>query len=452
MNESKPLIITGIRARNFTRLSRVDLGISKQGIIPIRGKNGSGKTSLIELINSALKGKGACPKDPIKHGAEFAEIGLKLSPIDGEGDEIEITRTFSADGGSKLQALEGDKRRKQTDLNSLLGELRDPQDFLELPRQKQIEQIFGMVDLGGFSIEDSKDQEAAQVEARRDLGRDKSRLESELGALREQAEGYEPFDSLDLAELNAQFDLAVEAKAQHDEHRREAEDLERQGKAERENGENLKAEKLRLRERLEEIEDEIKESEENVGRLRQEYQEAREAAQEALGTAPTVEEAREARDKAQAAFAEMNGKKAAHDQAEAKEQELEATSIAHQGAQERIDEIREARAKALSAAAWPASGMGFDPEEQTLTLNGVRWDQASAAERFTAATQISIAQPSRVHALWIKNGSLLDSEKLGIIAQECEAAGYQVWTEIVSEEPGEGIFLEDGVAEQEVTA
>ena len=65
--------IIKLTAENFMRLVAVE--ISPQGnAIMITGKNGAGKSSVMEAIKALFQGKKYHPDKPIRDGADHAEI------------------------------------------------------------------------------------------------------------------------------------------------------------------------------------------------------------------------------------------------------------------------------------------------------------------------------------------------------------------------------------------
>lgn len=65
--------ILQLRAENVKRLGVVEI-TPNGNVVVIGGKNGAGKTSVLDSIWYALGGKAASPSDPIHHGKETAEV------------------------------------------------------------------------------------------------------------------------------------------------------------------------------------------------------------------------------------------------------------------------------------------------------------------------------------------------------------------------------------------
>ena len=83
--------IVQFHAENFKRLGLVE--ITPEGnLVTIGGKNGQGKSSVLDAIFVALKGRAVAPPKPIRAGEERCVIQLDL------GDLV-VTRTFRQQEG-----------------------------------------------------------------------------------------------------------------------------------------------------------------------------------------------------------------------------------------------------------------------------------------------------------------------------------------------------------------
>ena len=85
--------IVQLTAENVKRLSVVEI-TPKGNVIVIGGKNGQGKTSVLDAIEYALAGDPAA-KMPVRRGEEKAHVVVEL-------DDLIVKRTFTAAGGTSL--------------------------------------------------------------------------------------------------------------------------------------------------------------------------------------------------------------------------------------------------------------------------------------------------------------------------------------------------------------
>ncbi|MFF9561365.1 hypothetical protein ACF1DY_36810, partial [Streptomyces albus] len=108
----------------------------------------------------------------------------------------------------------------------------------------------------------------------------------------------------------------------------------------------------------------------------------------------------------------------------------------------RIADLDNTREAGLAAAEFPVPGLGFD--EDGVTLDGVPFAQASAAEQLRVSVAMAMALNPKVRIIRITDGSLLDSENLALIEEMAGANGFQVWIERVDESGAVGVVIEDG--------
>src|SRR5690625_3928504 len=158
--------IIQLQATNYKRLKAVE--ITPDGhIVQINGKNGAGKSSVLDTITAALGGlnKKATPM-PIREGEESAEIVL-------ETEDLIVTRRFTQLSSTlDVRPHGGDKFPKgQAKLDSLLGKLSlDPFAFTMLDEKKQLEQLLSLVDLP-FDPQELEQERDSLYDERADIGR-----------------------------------------------------------------------------------------------------------------------------------------------------------------------------------------------------------------------------------------------------------------------------------------
>ena len=70
--------IVSLRAENIKRLRAVEITPAGH-LVEITGRNGQGKTSVLDSIEMALAGKRSIPTRPIRDGAEEALLSGKVS-------------------------------------------------------------------------------------------------------------------------------------------------------------------------------------------------------------------------------------------------------------------------------------------------------------------------------------------------------------------------------------
>jgi hypothetical protein len=122
---------------------------------------------------------------------------------------------------------------------------------------------------------------------------------------------------------------------------------------------------------------------------------------------------------------------------EAAEAEAEAKALT-----EAMDERELAKRMAIERAKLPVDGLGFGDGE--ILLNGVPFNQASDAEQLRASVAIAMAANSKLRVIRVRDGSLLDSKSMALLADLADANDCQVWVETVASGRPAAIVIEDG--------
>ena len=120
-------------------------------------------------------------------------------------------------------------------------------------------------------------------------------------------------------------------------------------------------------------------------------------------------------------------------------EELETKSEAHTI---RMEEREAAKREAIAAAQMPVPDITFG--DGVILKAGVPFDQASDAEKLRASVAIAMAGNPKLRVVRIRDGSLLDSRSLRLIAEMAQERDYQVWLEAVDESGKIGFVIEDG--------
>lgn len=428
--------IVQLHAENFKRLGVVE--ITPEGnLVTIGGKNGHGKSSVLDAIYVALKGRAVAPPRPIRQGEEQCTIRLDL------GDWI-ITRKFHAkEGGEftdslKIENPDGLRQTKnpQQMLDSLLGEIGfDPFEFVNLKPKEQAARLLQMVPLA-IDLDEFAAADASDFANRRDINREVARLRAQVEAIPKEEI---PADLPDRAALADQLGNAADTNAQinADRQRREASAREAmnardQAAAARARAETLRAEAAKLDAAATEYDESAKGIDESLAALPPlpDYVDT-DAIRAKLRDADTLQAAVE-RQKRRADLAAELAK------AEAQSEALT----------EAMAERARQRNAALAEAEMPVPGLAFAIAEDgsaTLTYEGLPFDrdQISTAAQLRVSTAIGMAANPTLRVLRIMDGSLLDEDSMRLLAEMAEAEDFQLWVEVVGT-GGVGIIMENG--------
>lgn len=417
--------ITALHVHNFKRLRELEVKPdSDRVLLLVGGKNAQGKSSLLDALTAAFGGKTALPKDPVRHGADEAEIRVEL-----DGGAIVVRRTVKPDGTSLLEVREdgGRVRSPQARLDELIGKrFLDPLAFLSLSPGDQRAALLTIVAEADRLAELDRKRIRA-FDKRTELGRDLRRAEGELARLPDVTPAT-PIDVVALSEEARQLEDAQRAQqaatARHD--------------AARTNREAAARKVEGLRAQLAQAERELAESVDREERARVE-------AEQAAG--PAGADARRDEIMAELRRAQEHNRRVAADEAAARrrvEASAEVDQLREQVQQctDAIATIDTRKAEILAAAALPVPGLSVD--DQGVTLDGVPLAQASGAERLRVALGLAIAASPGLRDVWIRDGALLDDDSLALVAEHAEAAGVRVWVERVGDRDPGAILIHDG--------
>ena len=421
--------IVRLDAENVKRLRAVRIEPDPKGnLVVIGGKNGAGKTSVLDSIAMALGGKGAVPPKPVRAGKKSAKIVARIG-------QLTVTRTISPDGTSRLVVKDAEgktQKSPQTILDELVGALSfDPLEFARMAPRAQAEQLQGLV---GLDFKDLNERHETAYDARRDQNRDCKSLSSQI-------ENYKADYSAPVEEVSA-AELIAELERRQDHNAR---------------GEELGAEVDDLNEDLEEAIGEVGTIDKQATKLKEQIKALGKERKTATGRQTSAEKSVKHAKASLSAFEVID-----EDEIKEKIRSAEDTNAVVRRNKERaalIDRLTETQDKAdgfdrelravadereerLAAAAFPVDGLGFD--ENGVTFNGIPFEQASAAEAMRVSVAMGLAANPKLRVLLIRDGSLLDDESLAAIAKQAADADAQVWIERVGTGKEVTVIIEDG--------
>ena len=416
--DTKGLTIHQFTASNVLRLVFADFH-PDNGMVVISGKNGAGKSSVLNAIWLALTGKTASSHigQPIRDGEEQAKVTLDLG-------EYTVTRTWKDGQPSRLTVETATGNRvssPQTILDRLTGAMIDPQAFIDAKPSEQLERLLDVIDLGGIDIPTLDAERQQAYDARREQRRKAKELAAQIDGLPPVLPDT-PRTEISTAEIAARF---AEARSAIEEHRRR----------EQENNEK-EAALAKARDRKQALESEIARLTEEITVLEAETSsEWERLAAEQLPDLDKIDEELATVDQRNQRIRDAIARDKLHDQLALYRENVNEfdAEIA------RIDRTKE---ETLAAANMPVPGLGFD--ENGVTLNGVPFDQGSTAEQLRAAVAIAMAGNPDLKVVFIRNGSLLDDDSMSIIEELTTAHGYQTFVERVSDDDPAAIIIDAG--------
>lgn len=399
--------IIRLESTNYKRLKAVKVAPDPDGnLIIVAGKNGQGKTSILDSITAALGGVNAktTPK-PIRDGEDRAEIVL-------ETEDLIVTRRFTPSGSTlTVKSPDGAVYSKgQAKLDDLLGKLSlDPLAFTQLSDRDQVATLLDLVDLP-FDPDELAAKRKGIFDERAEVGRQGKSI------------GEVTVDKSLPAEETSATEIIGKI--------REAESAKRE-RAEHENGVRLAVDQVTtIRRQIKQLEAELANWESTL--------ETRNKAQAEL---PAVEDTAPLEAKL-ATVEEINAAIRANNAALGKVVRQSELRADYKTLTEQIEALDKQKADGLAKAVFPIADLGFD--ETGVTYQGVPFKQASGAEQLRVSLAMAIALNPKLRVIRIADGSLLDSDNLALVEEVARKNDYQVWIEMVGDGDGRGIVIEDG--------
>lgn len=464
--------IIQLSAENVKRLRAVQ--ITPDGsVVQITGRNGQGKSSVLDCIAMALGGEKLVCARPIRDGEKKGKVVINL------GDLI-VTRTFTEGGGGTLTVTNADGAKfpsPQSVLDKIVGKLTlDPLAFIRMEPKQQLETLKKLVGLD-FSELDVERREA--YAERTDIGRTLTSLQSQLAALPHHVDV--PADEVSLLDLSSEFTRRQRINAENQRRRDEmkilAKDLAQchvsidavsgqaekiKAVAEQETAE-LEEELVRQIERLqaeclkkqnhivERAASDIKQSNERLAWCQQQRQEleAKVVAQQVAIDNAVDLDPQEISQQMQSCDVTNRKVRENKTRANLESRVADATQL-RDGLTAHIESIDAEKQRQLAAAKFPIPDLSFD--DTGVIYKGVPFAQASGAEQLRASVAIVLAANPKFRVLPIWNGSLLDSEGLTMLSALADEHDAQIWLERVTDGNDVGIVIEDGRVMNEAAA
>lgn len=435
--------IVQLHAENFKRLGVVE--ISPEGhVVTIGGKNGHGKSSVLDAIYVALKGRAVAPPQPVRKGEEKCTIRLDLG-------DIVVTRNFHQKEGTaytdtlKVESADGLRYSKPQDvLSGLLGEVGfDPFEFVNLKPKEQAARLLEMVPLA-IDLDEFAEADASDFAKRRDENREVARLKAQVEGIPKEDV---PADVPDRTALTDKLGNAADTNGAITREQQRREQRRNELNAESTDIERLRERGAGLRDQAAELIRQAEAAEQAV--VEREAQLAKD--EEALAALPDLEPFVDT-DAIRQQLRDAEALQAVVDR-QARRTELAAELTAAEARAQQYTDAMAKRAKerneALASAQMPVEGLSFAIDEEgaaTLMYEGLPFDkdQISTAVQLRVSTAIGMAANPRLRVLRIMDGSLLDEDSMRMLAEMAEAEDFQLWVEVVGE-GGVGIVMENGL-------
>jgi len=421
--------IIKLSASNIKKLVAVEI-VPVGNVVKITGKNGAGKSSVLDSIVMAFAGGKNLPKRPIRDGETEAQVVV-------ETEEFTITRTFT-EKGSYLEVRNKDGAKipsPQALLDKMLDQISfDPLEFFDERRYDAKARKKLLLDMLGLDFSKTDEQISALYDKRTDVNREAARFKAAAAQINVPADT--PNEPVDLAELQKALDEANTANAK-------AAALESNLKTMKSNLTGCdsrvryaQAEVTRLEESLEEAKKSLDKATKEREKLQGQIDKFK--APEHIDTAAIVEQ--------MTSIGEINA-------SVAKKQDKAADLALMKAAENTSDEISKQmkalesnKTAALAKSKMPIPGLTIGADG--LAYNNIPIEQISDSEKLRVGIAIGMAMNPTLKVLRIIDGSLLDKNSMQIISDMVKAEDYQVFVEVVDESGKVGIYIEDGLVKK----
>lgn len=404
--------IINLQVQNIKKLTAIDI-TPKDSLVQITGKNGAGKTSILDSIWWALEGAKNIQVTPINKNATSARIRIDLG-------ELVVTRTFTSKGDgftTKITVTNADGEKipggGQKILDGFLGALSfDPLAFTRMKPRDQFDALRKFVPDVDFDEIERLNQEdyATRTEVNR-KGKEASAAATQLP------------DRLDEGEVYINQSHLIQQMEDAGKHNADIEIRKNNRATMTARMNTCIGEANQLMKEAKEIKDKL----DNAGKLKElvDISDIRRKIEGSKVVAKKMQDIQQ-RDLLVKTFNECT-------------KESEEITKAMQAREDK-------KQKAIAEAKLPVEGITFG--DGAILLNRVPFEQASDAEQLRAGLSIAMANNPKLRVIRIREGSLLDEDSENIIRDQAKKLDFQVWQEKVDSSGKVGFVIENGKLKQ----
>jgi DNA repair exonuclease SbcCD ATPase subunit len=423
--------IVRLETENVKRIQAVSIR-PDGNIVEITGKNGHGKTSLLDSIWLALGGVKDAPSKPVRKGEKKA-----ITEIETDNGLI-IRRTFiSQDDGTFttgviVETTDGMRAAKpQEMLDKLVGSLSfDPFAFVRMKEKDQFDILKRFVPDFDFKAEAETRKKA--FDARTEENRRLKDLRAVAADIKFPDDT--PDEEVSVTALADEIQKINDENAAIERRRNNRETVKADAERLEADAERLQAHAKSLRQQADEAEALAGKRHDDAKALRDQLENA-----EPLPKKRDITPIREKMADAESINVVVRRKKQKADLAiKIADVETEAAALT-----KAIEESDDRKKAAIAAAKIPVDGIGFGDDE--ILLNGFPFVQASTAEQLRAAVQLAMASAPRFRVILVRDASLLDEESMKMMHDMAVEYDFQLWLEVVSSDNQSAIVIEDGM-------
>lgn len=380
--------------------------------VEIKGRNGQGKSSIIDAIWCTLTGKDV-PGVPVNRDSVAAKIVVGLD--DGHTARL----SWSAKGGKTLvvEGPDGEPvKAPATFLENLIGKISfDPFEFVNQTPQKQrafLQQLLGL------DFADLDSDKAFLLEQKRDIDRDAVAIEREAEALLD----AQNVERVDVSELVAKQNERAEVIAKRRDAAAAVERAESAVESAKVSVASLEEQIAALTTRLESAKAHAATEASKVAPLRTSLELLRAQVSGMPDNSEAIRNAGETNRQAD----RWAKRKELVERSKAIKGDLEAIKA-------KIEAVEKARQSRFMDAKFPVPGLTFSVDG--VLFNGLPFDSGNQCQSdiLRVGVAIAVAQNPTARIVRIKDGSLLDSSAKAALLAMLEENGFQAFIETVAD-------------------
>ena len=421
--------ILGLEVENLKRVRAVSLDCSGDGLTVIGGRNGQGKTSVLDGIMWALGGDRFKPSQPVHDGADEAYIKVSLD------NGITVERK-GVNGSLKVTSSTG--KGGQALLNEFVNlfALNLPR-FMAATGTEKARMLLDAYPDFGTALQRLNEEAKRMYDERHAVGQvadRKAKYASEL-----------PFDPsapeapLSGSEMAKRLQEALSRNARNDAMRRDAA---------RASEQLLMAEERQrmASKRVAELESALSAAERDCDAAVEAVERAKASAAAAKATASELQDEDTTSIKRELEQIDaLNARVRANESKRNAEAEAEHLRDQYQEMTRKLEEIRNERIALLSTVEMPLDGLSID-EDGELIFRGQRWDCMSGAEQLRVSAAICAAMKPECGFVLLDRLECMDTGTLREFGGWLESRGLQAIGTRVSTGDECSIVIEDGTA------
>ncbi|TLQ07077.1 chromosome segregation protein SMC [Marinilactibacillus psychrotolerans] len=414
--------IAKLEIENVKRVKALKIEPTAKGLTIVGGKNGQGKTSVLDSIAWALGGERKRPSDPERQGSVNKPY-LKLTMSNG----LEVERK-GKNSDLKVVDPSGNKAGQQL-LNSFVEELAiDLPRFMDATNKEKADTLLKIIGVGEKLALLEKDYNDVYNQ-RRTIGQISTQKEKYAAELPYYPDV--PEDFLSASDLINQQQEILARNGENQQKRQRVQQYQAQHQREAELITAKKAEIERLQQELSNLEQTHLQTTNDLHTAQKTAEQLQDESTEEL--AQSI-----------ASIEEVNDKIRTNQSKDMAEEDARNYKKQYDQLSTKIDDIRKNKADLLDKADLPLPGLSV--QEGELTYNGMKWDNMSGAEQLKVSTAIVRKLKPDCGFILIDKLEQMDLETLQEFGQWLEQEDLQAIATRVSTGEECSIIIENGEA------